>query len=491
MKKLNIFLMMALALGFTSCEEEWVEALPQQNDQEALFTAEDFVANNTLASAITLTEATADEVFPVAEFVSVTNLPAGATVEFAMEMAKNEDFSDAVKVNVTNDANAATAKVADLQAAYLAVQGRNPEARVVNVRYAAYVVNGTEKVRVNGLDKYFGQSKVTVTPYDPGFRMENKYYLVHGNDPEAFSLDSCVVLKHSDKDVYDDTKFTLVIDIPADEEFYWAIVPESLYNKGTLEGAFVPEAGMEYETLGMLFPNNSEDYFVSTGGIVEEAGKFQFTVDMYSKMDDGEFPIYEITPAFDFLYTPGNSNGWNHSNSNLLYTSDYENYNGFAFLNGEFKFTNAPDWSHGNYGGSGVEGEIASGSNSNLPCSETALYWVVVNMPRMSYTLTKIEKIGLVGAFNGWNAPGSVAMTESITAANDIKYTGTIEVSTVENGGGEFKFCINNDWAINLGGTEDELTTANGANLVVAEPGTYDVVLNLSTLPYTCTITKK
>ena len=63
MKKLNIFLMMALALGFTSCEEEWVEALPQQNDQEALFTAEDFVANNTLASAITLTEATADEVF--------------------------------------------------------------------------------------------------------------------------------------------------------------------------------------------------------------------------------------------------------------------------------------------------------------------------------------------------------------------------------------------------------------------------------------------
>lgn len=488
MKKLNIFLMMALALGFTSCEEEWVEALPQQNDQEALFTAEDFVAKNTLASAITLTEATADEVFPVAEFVSVTNLPAGATVEFAMEMAKNEDFSDAVKVNVTNDANAATAKVADLQAAYLAVQGRNPEARVVNVRYAAYVVNGTEKVRVNGLDKYFGQAKVTVTPYDPGFRMENKYYLVYGNDPDALSVESAVEFMHSDKDIYDDTKFTVIVDIPAGEEFYWGILPESAYNAGTLDGIFYTEDGMEYETVGMLLPNNPDLYFV-TPGIVEEAGKFQFTVDMYSVIgEDGEyeeFPTYEITPAFDFLYTPGNSNGWNHANSNLLFTSDYVNYKGFAYLNGEFKFTNAPDWSHGNYGSSSVEGELMSGSNNNFPCSEPALYWVVVNMTKMSFTKTKIESLGMIGDFNGWGS--QLPMTAQITAANDIKYVGEVTLTA----GQGFKFRCNDDWGINLGGDNFDELTLDGANLSVSEDGTYEVVLDLSTLPYKATVTKK
>ena len=144
MKKFNIFLTMALALCFASCEEEWVEALPQTNEQEALFTAEDFVANNALAEAITLSEAEGENSVEVVNFVSVSNLPAGAVVEFGMQMAKNEDFSDAVEVKVSNVGNAATAKVADLQTAYVAVQGKNPEARTVNVRYAAYVVNGTE-----------------------------------------------------------------------------------------------------------------------------------------------------------------------------------------------------------------------------------------------------------------------------------------------------------------------------------------------------------
>lgn len=484
MKKLNIFLLMALALVFTSCEEEWVEVLPQVNEQEELFTAEDFTANNVLAGTITLTEATATESFPVAEFVSVSNLPEGATVEFAMEMAKNADFSDAVKVPVTNAANAASATVADLQAAYLAVQGRNPEARVVNVRYAAYVVNGTEKIRVNGIDKYFGEAQVTVTPYDPGFRVENKYYLVYGNDPDALSLDNKAEFLHSDKDVYDDTKFSVIVDIPAGGTFYWVVVPESLYNAGSLEGAMGAEEGMEYETVGMLFSNTNEDYPV-VAGAMDGAGKYQFAIDMYSQIDDEEYPTYEITPAFDYLYTPGASNGWNHSSSNLLFTTDYINYKGFAFLNGEFKFTNSPDWSHGNYGSSSVEGELVSGSNGNFPCSEPALYWVVVNMTKMSYTKTKIESLGMIGDFNGWGA--QLPMTAQITAANDIKYVGEVTLTA----GQGFKFRCNDDWGINLGGDSFDELTLDGNNLKVSEDGTYTVVLDLSTLPYKATVTKK
>lgn len=475
--------MMALALCFASCEEEWVEALPQQNEQEALFTADDFVANNALAEAITLTEATAEEALEVANFVSVSNLPAGAIVEFGMQMAKNADFSDAVDVKVSNAANAATAKVADLQAAYLAVQGRNPEARTVYVRYAAYVVNGTEKVRVNGLDKFYGEGQVVVTPYDPGFRMENKYYIIYSEDADALVEEATVVeLSHSDKDVYDDTKFSAVIDVQA--PFYWMVIGETALNAQNFDLAMGTEEGMEYETAGNLFAVNNED-FPGFAIYQEGTGKYQFEVDMYCNIENEEYPLYSVTSAFDYLYTPGNSNGWNHANSNLLFTADYVNYKGFAYLNGEFKFTNAPDWAHGNYGSSSVEGELVNGSNSNFPCEEPALYWVVVNMTNMSFTKTKIESLGLIGDFNGWGS--QLPMTAQITAANDIKYVGEVTLTA----GQGFKFRCNDDWGINLGGNSFDELTNDGANLSVSEDGTYEVVLDLSTLPYKATVTKK
>lgn len=498
MKKLNIFLTMALALCFASCEEEWVEALPQTNEQEALFTAEDFVANNALAEAITLSEAEGENSVEVVNFVSVSNLPAGAVVEFGMQMAKNEDFSDAVEVKVSNVGNAATAKVADLQTAYVAVQGKNPEARTVNVRYAAYVVNGTEKVRVNSADTYFGAAKVVVTPYDPGFRMENKYYIIWAEDADALAEEANVVeLGHSDKDVYDDTKFSVIVDITPDQVdagFWWVVVPQSTIDAGAISDAadavYGVIEGEEGATSGMLITNSEEEKCFAA--IASEAGKYQFSINMYSKIEGLESDVYReyaITPAFDNLWTPGSSNGWNHANSNMLATTDYITYTGYAYLTGDFKFSNAADWNHTNYGKTDVEGELSTdGGAGNLPCAEAGLYWCSVNIPNLTYTLTKIEKVGLIGGFNGW--ADVVAMTESITAANDIKYTGTIEVTSVENGGNEFKFRMTDDWAVNLGGTVDNLTNGAG-NLKVEEVGTYEVVLDLSSLPYTCTVTKK
>ena len=482
MKKLNIFLTMALALCFASCEEKWVEALPQVNEQEALFTAEDFVANNALAEAITLTEATAEEEVEVANFVSVSNLPAGAIVEFGMQMAKNEDFSDAVEVKVSNAANIATAKIADLQEAYLAVQGRNPETRTVNVRYAAYVVNGTEKVRVNGLETFYGAAKVAVTPYDPGFRVENKYYIIWTDDASSSPETANVVeLNHSEKDVYDDTKFSSVIDVQG--EFYWMVISESALAAKNFEAAMGTEEGMEGETTGFLFAVNNED-FPGVAICQEGTGKYQFEIDMYSNAEEEVYPTYTVTPAFDNLWTPGNSNGWNHANANMLFTGDYVTYNGYVYLDGEFKFTNAADWSHTNYGNAGEEGELSTNGGAGNLSAAKGVYWATVNIPNLTYSLVKIETIGLIGGFNGWGS--SLPMTEQITAANDVKYVGEVTLKAGE----EFKFRANDGWDINLGGTFDELTPG-GANLSVAEDGTYTIVLDLSTLPYKATATKK
>ena len=485
MKKLNIFLMMALALVFTSCEEEWVEALPQATDQPALFTAEDFSASNQLGDVVLTTEQ-ANEAVTVAQFNSVSNLPEGATVEFAMQMAKNEDFSDAVSVAVSNSNNVATATMGALQEAYVKVQGRNPEARTVNVRYAAYVVNGTEKARVNGIDTFYGQAQVVVTPCDPGFRMESAYYFVWAEDPEALAdFENVIPFGHSDKDVYDDTKFSLVFESPEGvSSYYWVVAPQSVLDAKNFDAVLGAEEGMEYESAGFLYATTNEDY----PGIAicqEEAGKFQFDIDMYCELENEIYPTYSISPAFDFLYTPGNSNGWNQSASNLLGTKDYVNYQGFAFLNGEFKFSNAPDWNHTNYGNTGTEGELSTdGGAGNLKTDE-GLYWAKVNVVNLTYTLTKIESLGLIGDFNGWGA--QLPMTAQIEGASSIKWVGEVTLTA----GQGFKFRCNDDWGINLGGDNFDELTLDGANLSVSEDGTYEVVLDLSTLPYKATVTKK
>ena len=509
MKKLNIFLMMALALCFTSCEEEWIEPTPQTNPQEEVFTAEDLAVNVLLPAQLATTAGEASEQVEVVKFNSVSNLPAGAKVEFAMYMAKDTaNFASAVEVPVVNIDSVAYTTYADLQTAYVAVQGRNPAAKNVAVRFAAYVVNGTEKVRVNGLDKYYGVSIVNVTPEHPGFEVEEAYYLVWGDDPEAFDLANAIKFNHSDKDVYDDTNFTLIVDITpdqADAGFYWAVVPQSTIDAEAISGEensiFGVMEGEEEATGGILITNTvtkeGEEENCSAGLFIE-AGKYQFAINMYYKLEGLESDVYRefnITPAFDNLWTPGNSNGWSHDASNMLSTSDYMTYTGFAYLNGDFKFSNSNDWNHTNYGKTDNEGELSTdGGAGNLSSGEEGLFWCSVNIPNLEYSITKIEKVGLVGGFNGWNAPESVEMTPAITAANDIKYTGTIEITELYEVNGEqaseFKFCMNGDWPINLGGTVDELTNG-GANLLVKEVGTYEVVLDLSALPYTCTITKK
>lgn len=497
MKKLNIFLMLALALGFTSCEEEWVEAVPQTNEQEELFTASDFAASNKLVGVnINLNEAATDSLYEVAALDGVSNLPETATIEFAMEMAKAEDFSDAIAVTVTNSANVCYATAGSLQEAYKALQGRNPEAREVYVRYAAYAVDGTAKARVNGIDAYYAASKLTITPVNPGFYVEPAYYLVWSEDPENFDLtdeNKVKQLSHSDADVYDDTKFSVVKEISLDEAangFYWIVVPQSTMDKGTIEGNVVYgvlEEGLMEEVAGDLMGRDADGNLWP--GLTFEAGPFQFNFDMYYELDtDGSYSTprtYEIASAFEYLYTPGNSNGWNHGTANMLFTTDYENYNGYAFLNGEFKFTNAADWNHTNYGNADEEGKLTTdGSAGNLPCEAEGVYWCSVNIPSLTYTKTLITTIGMIGGFNGWSE--SEAMTAAVTGTTDIKYTGTITTTEAT----EFKFRANDGWDINLGGEVDNLTPG-GANLVLSEAGTYNVVLDLSTVPYTCTITKQ
>ena len=94
----------------------------------------------------------------------------------------------------------------------------------------------------------------------------------------------------------------------------------------------------------------------------------------------------------------------------------------------------------------------------------------------MTYSLTKIDVISIIGDFNGWS--DDVDMTYN---KEEGCWEATAEVNT--NG---FKFRMKHDWAISWGGANGDgklygnLTQNNGQNLIVDAAGTYKFQLYLS-----------
>ncbi len=172
----------------------------------------------------------------------------------------------------------------------------------------------------------------------------------------------------------------------------------------------------------------------------------------------------------DFLYEIGNESGW--STSHPLAGDGNGKYQGFYYLNGEFKFKpNADNWNddYEKLDGDAYAGTLKQDGGPNVDAPEAGVYKIDVDLAAMTYQLTALTSVGIIGNGGDW--------------ANDIEMTYNVEAGcyevTTELAAGEFKFRANHDWAINWGGSFDNLTQ-DGANLSIAEAGTYKVQLFLS-----------
>ena len=183
----------------------------------------------------------------------------------------------------------------------------------------------------------------------------------------------------------------------------------------------------------------------------------------------------------DYIYEIGNESGW--STSHLLLGNGQGQYTGFYYLNGEFKFKpNADNWD-GDFekvNGDAYAGTLSEQGAGNIDAPETGFYKIDVDLAATTYQLTAIT-VGIIGNGGDWE--------------NDIEMTYNAEAgcfeATVDLAGGDFKFRANHDWAINWGGSFEELTQ-DGSNLSVAEAGTYKVQLFLSYAgKHYCTVTKQ
>lgn len=296
--------------------------------------------------------------------------------------------------------------------------------------------------------------------------IESAYYLI--GDMNGWSPDNLTALKHSGKDPYEDPIFSVAVEVGAN--CYFKIVPESARSAENFwDNVYGTAVDGDPSPQGNIVTSNAQAIKI------EEAGFYKISLNML----EYTYSIEKLE-SNPYLYIPGNHQGWNPGTAPVLASpaSDLV-YTGFAYLDGEFKFTSHPDWDHTNYGDLG-DGKLGDGGNLN---ADPGFYYLEVDLNTMMYKTT-LTNWGLIGdaTAGGWDNSTDMVFDRD---ANLWRVTAELV------GGASFKFRANNGWDINVGGDTANLTFG-GDNIPVAESGTYDITLSL-TIPgeYSCTIAKK
>ncbi len=334
--------------------------------------------------------------------------------------------------------------------------------------------------------------RVTINMMEQTFKVEivniaDAYYIIGGNGNWDNSKNQ--KMSHSAKDVFEDPVFTYVLE--GGSELWFAFgddeaidaVGEGVWNKlfGTT-GASEDLSG----TFDRRYNLDGDHSFHLDG----KAKFYRFEVNM-------ENNTYNITPLNfqEYIYEAGVNNDWGAIAQPLYCPDGNGTYTGFFYAQdadwsggmGAFKFTGAfNDWSQGNYGAGTCSDEggtlIDDGGSGNL-LATPGFYRAEVNLADMTYKLTRIYSIGIIGPAQtgGWDTDTDMTYNFETRAWE----------ATIDLAADELKFRANDGWDINWGGTTDALTQ-NGANLKIAEAGTYFVQLfPLCETKAYCTFTKK
>ena len=488
MKKFALYGLTALmSFAFIACDDyEEPNAPAQSNPQQAIFEANGLTFTSA-GQSYNLDAINAEGEEAVLGNVTLTDFPEDYELKLVLEVAPDETFSKVAEAKTTvTDDNVVTVSPDDLQGAYSAAVTKDPKAGKAFGRFAAYAVKDKMEARLGDADSYYGPFEISLVPLTPSQVIEEVYYLAYSNDGETWSAANALKMSHSSLSPYDDPVFSLAYtftDEMIGDGMYWKIVPESTIAQGNFSALTYGTTEEEvYNEEGSLVANSE------FAGISYISGAVLFTVDM-------EALTFNYFQAIENLWTPGNSNGWGFGdNCQTLFTNDYENYYGYIFLNGDFKFSPNPAWD-GDFGSDeGVTWELNEGgfyvgkgkaegsANIQLPAGNpAAIYYVELNYPTRDLTLTQINTVGVIGGFNGWGE--SLALTPDATFTT---WTGEVTMSA----GDEWKFRMNDGWDINLGGDLNNLV-GGGDNIKCEESGTYVVTLNLFQVPFTATVVKK
>lgn len=432
-------------MSMVSCTEDYTDwGNPQSNSQEEAVAFGN--GSVTPVDVINLADVTTEKI-KVASIVAPTSSDAAYTPNYKINF-------DGQSFDIDADGNMAKA---DLVNYITNKYGKRPTERDIDATLDAWQSNGSTAVKM-ATSETFQVKAIPEAPF-----IDNGYYLVGDmfttDDVNGWTKGVAKAFNHSEKDVYDDPIFTVSFETTKADQ-YWKIIPKKNIDADDLwaPGVVGPKVDGDDSMTGAL--TNGE----AKAGKIAKAGKYKLTINMM----DYSYTIEEVN--YDpFIYFIGSTDGWKSNDQKLALVDDAKGvYTGYVYLADpnnagfEFKFQRAPgNWDTAIGAGTFVSfaGAAIGVDNGNLGVNAgEGVYYMDVNLSEGTITATKVETMGIIGGFNNW--AGDAPMTW-----NPEEYC--FEATNVGVTADGWKFRVNGDWPINLGGSRNNLT-AGGDNLTVA-----------------------
>lgn len=442
-------------MSMVSCTEDYTDwANPQTNPEEEAVSFGD--GSVTPVDVINLADVTGDKV-KVASIVAPTSTKDTYTPSFKINF-------DGQSFDIDADGKMATADLAS----YIAeTYGKRPVERDIDATLDAWVSNGSTTVKL-ATSETFQVKAIPEAPFiDEGYYLVGDMFSVEAvGDAAAVNgwntVSAKQAFKHSDKDVYDDPVFTITFETTKANQ-YWKIIPKANVDAGNTDasaaGVVGPKVDGEDSMTGSLTNGDAK------AGKIAKAGKYKLTLNMM----DYTYTFEEVN--YDpFIYFIGSTDGWGSSDQKLALVDDEKGtYTGYIYLADpnnagfEFKFQRvAGNWDNAigasnfvTFKGAAIDPQ----NGNNLGVNEgVGVYYIDANLSEGTITATKVESMGIIGGFNNW--AGDAPMTWN---AEEYCFEAT-NVGVTADG---WKFRVNGDWPINLGGSLNNLT-AGGDNITVA-----------------------
>ena len=494
MNKLNIlFLGGLIAVGMVACDDKLPVAPPQANPQGPVLEGFEGAYASFLESSVdlpTAVEEGEDKALALYSVNAGSSELSQSDIWGELEISNTADFANSILLSQVNGM-VGTVSLADLCQAHTQLFGISPDAKTVYYRILLFANVDGSNYRLGSLDSYGAQGTYSET-YDPGYVLPESLYIigVQGWDPA-----DCVAMSHEEGvSVYEDPTFTY--EFSSEGATYWKIVPPDVYAQVGAAG-FDPNSDF-WPFLYYPTDKTAKEGDLETGDAGKDSGEIApgtWTISVNVKNW-----TYSIsgTPAGmpDWIGTPNTFQDWTIGTSMQLlpYGDDYK---GFSYFGGEWGgklaytlggsdiwlgMANGTEPLKKDDDGEYYEISLADDGGNIFEGGEPEMYFISYSFPNKVAKFYPIVSCGIIGGFNDWGAQEPMT---AVADSNDMKWSGTFTFATDT----EFKFRFNDSWTINLGGDSTNLTV-DGGNISAAA-GTYEIVLDITNVPYSYTMTAK
>ena len=333
--------------------------------------------------------------------------------------------------------------------------GKAPYERELSAVVSMWLNNGKTTIKTVSSGAFAVKAKLNAPTLYPHL------YLIGAPsqwDPTCTSMP----FKHNDAvSVYDDPVFTITFDFPEGDTWF-AFADDHTVETGDRSQVFGALEGNGNNKVGEVgFFTRRADLSDDGSFMIHVEGDAKF-VNMTVNVLEGTYLIEKVNFA-EYIYLPGNAQGWNPETAAALKGDGAGKYTGFAVMDGDFKFTQqrawAAEYNNGSFFTCSDCFDLGDQGGGDIAFTGTpGLYFFEVDVVAGDLKATRIDNMNLVGDFNGWNAADDAQQMTWNAAELCFEKTGCGVTAA------GWKFTANNDWGINLGGTVDNLV-ANGDNL--------------------------